>query len=273
MKQSMPKKGESDAGGGVICVQDIEAPKDAVWNQILRMDDYVKKVPKVLECKNYDVRKGEGGNFIMKTKQRLGVLPGYSVSTCICSFSNASACWSELTPSALTFPCNKQYENYYEHTYAPDKDSLVWRLDYNKRSDFDDVAGHWYVSFALFYTKRSFVVLMFLISPTQSMNPILLKRRATPESTTHATLSSAVLSQVQFSTLSASLLCDRPQPGSRRRARKSQRIPSPLNMEEEQQQRQQRSCKLVEAARAVSALPISSTDVNRLNNRWRDLGN
>ena len=84
-------------------------------------------------------------NFIMKTKQRLGVLPGYSVSTCICSFSNASACWSELTPSALTFPCNKQYENYYEHTYAPDKDSLVWRLDYNKRSDFDDVAGHWHL--------------------------------------------------------------------------------------------------------------------------------
>mmetsp|Transcript_18035 Transcript_18035/g.29891 ORF Transcript_18035/g.29891 Transcript_18035/m.29891 type:complete len:269 (-) Transcript_18035:1694-2500(-) len=115
MKQTMPKKGDEDAGGGVICVQDIEAPKQAVWNQILRMDDYTKKVPKVLECKNYDVHAGEGGCIIMKTRQKLGVLPGYS------------------------------YENYYEHTYAPEKDSLVWRLDYNKNSDFDDVAGHWHV--------------------------------------------------------------------------------------------------------------------------------
>jgi hypothetical protein len=145
MKQSMPKKGESDSGGGVICVQDIEAPKEAVWNQILRMDDYEKKVPKVLECKNYDVHKGEGGNFILKTKQRLGVLPGYAVSAVAACPMHVSACWSKTNPIYCVLPCNKQYENYYEHTYAPDKDSLVWRLDYNKRSDFDDVAGHWHL--------------------------------------------------------------------------------------------------------------------------------
>lgn len=85
MKQSMPEKGKEESGGGVICVQDIEAPKQAVWNQILRMDDYVKKVPKVLECKNYDVHRGPSGNIIMKTRQKLGVLPGYSVRFDYCT--------------------------------------------------------------------------------------------------------------------------------------------------------------------------------------------
>jgi hypothetical protein len=47
----------------------------------------------------------------------------------------------------LTFaiPSALQYENYYDHTYEPKKDSLVWRLDYNKKSDFDDVSGHWHL--------------------------------------------------------------------------------------------------------------------------------
>lgn len=81
MKQVMPKPGDDDSAGGVFCVQDIEAPKDAVWNQILGMDDYVKKVSKVLECKNYQVQKNEDGSITIKTRQKLGVLPGYSVRT------------------------------------------------------------------------------------------------------------------------------------------------------------------------------------------------
>ena len=79
MKQSIPSKGEKEAGGGAICIQDIEAPKEAVWSQILRLDEYPKKVPKVIECKNYDVHKNRDGSITMKTRQKLGILPGYSV--------------------------------------------------------------------------------------------------------------------------------------------------------------------------------------------------
>jgi hypothetical protein len=38
-----------------------------------------------------------------------------------------------------------QYENYYNHKYTPEKDSVTWKLDYDKLSDFDDVSGHWHV--------------------------------------------------------------------------------------------------------------------------------
>jgi len=29
--------------------------------------------------------------------------------------------------------------------YTPKSDSVTWQLDYDKTSDFDDVAGHWHV--------------------------------------------------------------------------------------------------------------------------------
>lgn len=82
MKQIMPKSGEGGGSGKAICVQDIEAPKEAVWNQILRLDDYSKKVPKVVKSKNYLVKKQRDGTFKVKTHQKLGVMPGYAVSRC-----------------------------------------------------------------------------------------------------------------------------------------------------------------------------------------------
>jgi len=115
-RQDVAAGGAKGGSGGAICVQDIDAPKQAVWNQILRLDEYAKKVPKVAESKNYEEKRGDDKNcFTLKTKQRLGILPGYS------------------------------YENYYEHTYTPKDDSLTWHLDYNKKSDFYDVAGHWHL--------------------------------------------------------------------------------------------------------------------------------
>eukprot|EP00560_Eucampia_antarctica_P000051 CAMPEP_0197832870 /NCGR_PEP_ID=MMETSP1437-20131217/16558_1 /TAXON_ID=49252 ORGANISM="Eucampia antarctica, Strain CCMP1452" /NCGR_SAMPLE_ID=MMETSP1437 /ASSEMBLY_ACC=CAM_ASM_001096 /LENGTH=256 /DNA_ID=CAMNT_0043436493 /DNA_START=132 /DNA_END=902 /DNA_ORIENTATION=- len=107
---------EDPSGGGKsICVQDIEAPKTAVWNQILDLDHYVGKVSKVKECKNYLLKMKPDGSFKVKTKMVIGVMPGY------------------------------KYEYYCDHTYHPDQDSVVWSLDYDKVSDFDDVAGHWHV--------------------------------------------------------------------------------------------------------------------------------
>lgn len=105
MKQTMPS--EDDAGGGAICVQDIAAPKEAVWNQILRMDDYMGKVSKVKECKNYQVTKHDDGTFTIKTKQVLGVMPGYSVSATVAEGLIASYCSTlfvatKATPQILT---------------------------------------------------------------------------------------------------------------------------------------------------------------------------
>jgi hypothetical protein len=78
MKQIMPDN-PNDAGSA-ICVQDIMAPIQAVWYQILDLDNYTKKVPKLIEHKNYLVKKNNNdGTMTIKTKQVLGVLPGYSV--------------------------------------------------------------------------------------------------------------------------------------------------------------------------------------------------
>jgi hypothetical protein len=89
--------------------------KPAVWNQILGLDVYQGKVPKVKECHNYVVRKNADGSHSIKTFMKLGIMPGYS------------------------------YTNHYDHTFVLEKDSMVWSLDYEKFSDFDDVAGHWHL--------------------------------------------------------------------------------------------------------------------------------
>jgi hypothetical protein len=78
MKQTIPADG-GGSGGAAICVQDVQAPLPAVWHQILEMDQYPKKVNKVLHCQNYVVQAQPDGNIRIKTKQVLGVLPGYSV--------------------------------------------------------------------------------------------------------------------------------------------------------------------------------------------------
>lgn len=79
MKQTMPAAGEE--AGTVLCVQDIDAPMPAVWNQILDLGAYKGKVPKVSACDNYICQKNHDGTFTVKTRMVLGVMPGYSVST------------------------------------------------------------------------------------------------------------------------------------------------------------------------------------------------
>jgi len=114
LKQSQ-SKGEGAAGGGAICVQDIRAPKDQVWEQILGLNAYKGKVPKVNECTNYCDVKSRDGTRNIKTKMVVGVIPGYS------------------------------FTSYYDHTYSVKENSMVWTLDYDKTSDFDDVSGHWHL--------------------------------------------------------------------------------------------------------------------------------
>ena len=116
---------DGSPGGSAICVQDIEAPKNAVWNQILDLDHYTDKVKQLKECKNYYVKANPDGSTTMKTKQVIGVMPGY------------------------------KYENYYDHLYRPESDSVTWSLDYDKTSDFNDVAGHWHVEVTDFFFRIS----------------------------------------------------------------------------------------------------------------------
>jgi hypothetical protein len=70
---------DPNAPGTIVCIQDVEAPVSAIWKQILDMDQYHKKVSGVTESRNYFVSKLSGGRMTIKTKQVLGVLPGYSV--------------------------------------------------------------------------------------------------------------------------------------------------------------------------------------------------
>ena len=73
------KQTQGAEGGGAICVQDVAAPKEAVWSQILSLDSYKGKVPKVNEAKNYKVQQNADGTCTIKTKMVVGVIPGYSV--------------------------------------------------------------------------------------------------------------------------------------------------------------------------------------------------
>jgi hypothetical protein len=76
MKQN---RKDGEMAGGAICIQDVDAPKEAVWAQILDLDAYKGKVPKVNECMNYQVAENPDGTCTMKTKMVVGVIPGYAV--------------------------------------------------------------------------------------------------------------------------------------------------------------------------------------------------
>jgi hypothetical protein len=166
MKQTMPSK--DDVSGSAICIQDVMAPKECVWKQILDLDSYHGKVPKLNVAKNYFVGNNRDGTRTIKTKMVIGVMPGYAVRTVeetlclhwivivlIRAASHMIVCLPCNTPpSQCTLPAIYitillfhllQYECYYEHKYYPRQSSLVWKLDYDKTSDFDDVSGHWHV--------------------------------------------------------------------------------------------------------------------------------
>jgi hypothetical protein len=81
-KPVMKQNRGDDLAGGAICIQDVDAPKEAVWAQILDLDAYKGKVPKVNECKNYEVKENPDGTCTMKTKMVVGVIPGYAVRFC-----------------------------------------------------------------------------------------------------------------------------------------------------------------------------------------------
>ena len=115
---------QSGSSGRGLVVQDIHAPTDVVWERILDYDNYADMVPKTAESSNYDVihhpPEGEGeegdgdGHQTIYTRMKVGI-----------SFVK------------LQF--------FVKHEYYPKLNSLTWTLDYNRKSDFDDSCGYWYV--------------------------------------------------------------------------------------------------------------------------------
>ena len=77
--KSVMKQTEGKDSGTSLCVQDIDAPKEAVWAQILDFPAYKGKVPKVKESHNYEIEEQPDGTCQIKTKMVVSVLPGYTV--------------------------------------------------------------------------------------------------------------------------------------------------------------------------------------------------
>ena len=66
-------------GQGLGCaVEDIAAPPEVVWSQLLTFETYPDKVPKVRTCTNYEVSK-TSAQELMKTKYVVGIVPGMSM--------------------------------------------------------------------------------------------------------------------------------------------------------------------------------------------------
>lgn len=83
MKQ-LPGDDGDELAGKAICIQDVAAPKKAVWNQILDLNSYKGKVKSLKECKNYVFKVNPSeGTVNIKTKMVIGVMPGYSVCNII----------------------------------------------------------------------------------------------------------------------------------------------------------------------------------------------
>ena len=106
---------QSGSSGRGLVVQDVHAPTNIVWDRILDYNHYAKMVPKTLDSQNYKVEKHRDGSQTIYTRMKVG-------------FSMVK----------LTF--------YVKHEYQPKYKSLTWTLDYDRKSDFDDSCGYWYVA-------------------------------------------------------------------------------------------------------------------------------
>ena len=102
--------------GRSTAVQSIAAPPKTIWAQLLDFNAYPPKVDKLVDCKVYADNALGMGNRQLKVMMKINAAPGFN------------------------------YEYYCDHTYSPKDKSLIWTLDYERDSDFDDVTGHWYVT-------------------------------------------------------------------------------------------------------------------------------
>jgi hypothetical protein len=100
---------DEDIGGRGIAVLDIAAPPDVVWSRITGYGNYPEWVGPVKEAEVY---RTEGNDTYTRVKIS-GFLYGY--------------------------------EYFLRNTWHPEQDMLTWVMDYDRRSDFDDCVGAWFV--------------------------------------------------------------------------------------------------------------------------------
>ena len=98
-----------DTGGTGIGIMDIAAPTDTVWSRIMGFEHYPDWVGPVKFCEVY----AQSGDTIRTHVKVSGFL--YS------------------------------YEYFLINVFCPEYDQLLWTLDYDRTSEFDDCVGAWYV--------------------------------------------------------------------------------------------------------------------------------
>ncbi len=100
---------KEDKGGTGIGVVDISTSPDVVWSRIMGFDHYAEWVGPVKFCDTYT----QAGDTVRTHTKVKGFL--------------------------------YKYEYYLINVYWPEHDLMLWTLDYDRKSDFDDCVGAWYV--------------------------------------------------------------------------------------------------------------------------------
>jgi len=97
----------------MIMVQDIAAPSSIVLGRIMDLNSYDRMVSGVDQCVTYASHEDSGLRTVKST---------YEISA-----------------------AHMKFKYFVEHTFDPKAQCMVFRLDYDRRSDLDDTVGYWFV--------------------------------------------------------------------------------------------------------------------------------
>lgn len=106
---------EDSTRGKGLAIRDMHATPDDVMTELLDFSNYKKKVAMCSKSIVYGTSSLSGGKEQVKVEMSSTILPGFS------------------------FNC------YFDHTVDRKRKSLIWSLDYDRKSDVDDIKGMWYV--------------------------------------------------------------------------------------------------------------------------------
>ena len=109
----------------MLMVQDIAAPPHIVMNRIMDLQNYGRMVDGVNSVVNYESDKGADGLEVVKSTYDISAL-------------------------------HLRFNYHVTHVYDPAQRCMVFRLDYDKKSDIDDSVGYWYVQPRGFDKSRVF---------------------------------------------------------------------------------------------------------------------
>lgn len=98
-----------DKGGTGIGVIDIAAPTEIVWSRITGFDHYAEWIGPVKLCEVYA--------------------------------QSGDTTWTQTKIKGFLY----KYEYFLINVRYPELDLMLWTLDYDRKSDFDDCVGAWYV--------------------------------------------------------------------------------------------------------------------------------